>query len=56
VTAGEAFDALAWVDGIDVLEQIDSLEIEGERTLRATGETLRYLGETFGERRDARAL
>lgn len=40
VTAGESFDAIAWIDGADQPEQIDNLEIMGERKFAATGRTL----------------
>lgn len=41
VVAGETFDAIAWVDGPDAAEQIESLDIEGGDTLPSTGRTLR---------------
>jgi len=41
VTAGETFDAVAWIDGPNVVEQIESLDIEGGDTRLATGRTLR---------------
>jgi hypothetical protein len=41
VTAGKTFDALAWVDGPNDVEQIERLDIEGGDTLLATGRTLR---------------
>jgi hypothetical protein len=40
VTAGETFDAIAWIDGSDQPEQIDHLEIVGEGRLAATARTL----------------
>lgn len=47
VTAGETFDAVAWIDGPNAVEQIESLDIEGGDTLLPTGRTLRE-----GVRRD----
>lgn len=41
VTAADTFDAVAWIEGPDVLEQIESLDIEGVDTLLTTGRTLR---------------
>ncbi len=41
VTAGEAFDAVAWIDGPNAIEQIESLNVEGGDTLLATGRSLR---------------
>jgi hypothetical protein len=41
VTAGDTFDAVAWIDGPNVVEQVELLVIEGGDTLLATGRTLR---------------
>jgi hypothetical protein len=54
VTVGDAFDALAWIDGADLPEQVDSLQVEGEGRLRATRRTLRYPGGF--PHKDARAI
>jgi hypothetical protein len=40
VTAGETFDAVAWIDGPNAVEQIESLNIEGGDTLLMAGRTL----------------
>ena len=44
VTAGDTFDALAWIDSADAPEQITYLELVGERRIDATGGTLASLG------------
>jgi hypothetical protein len=44
VTAGETFDAIAWIDGADQPEQIDHLEIMGKGQLAATARTLPRYG------------
>ncbi len=41
VTAGDTFDAVAWIDGSNSVEQIESLDIEGSDMVFATGRTLR---------------
>ncbi len=41
VTAGETFDAVAWVDRPNSVEQVESLDIEGGDTLLATRRSLR---------------
>jgi hypothetical protein len=40
VTAGDTFDAIAWIDGADQPEQIHHLEIMGKGKLAATARTL----------------
>jgi hypothetical protein len=37
---GGTLDALAWIEAADVPEQVATLEIAGERPIRATGRTL----------------
>ncbi len=41
VTAGDTFDAVAWIEDPNSVEQIESLDIEGSDTIFATGRTLR---------------
>lgn len=41
VTAGDTFDAVAWIHGPSSVEQVGSLEVEGGDTLLATGRTMR---------------
>jgi hypothetical protein len=40
VVAGSWMDALAWISGPHEFEQIRSIEVEGQKCLRPTGETI----------------
>jgi hypothetical protein len=40
VTASETFDAIAWIEGPRIPEQVDTFEVGGD-TVAATGQTLR---------------
>jgi hypothetical protein len=41
VTTDDTFDAVAWIEGPNAVEQIEQLDIEGGDTRLATGRTLR---------------
>jgi hypothetical protein len=45
VTAADTFDAIAWVNGPKLVEQVDALEVHGGEEFLATGETLRGHGK-----------
>jgi hypothetical protein len=45
VTAGETFDALAWVEAADLPEQIERIELDDDGVLVATACTLAALGD-----------
>ena len=40
VTAGDTFDAIAWIDAPNAVEQIESLDIKGSDPILPTGRTL----------------
>jgi hypothetical protein len=44
VFAGQSFDALAWIDHAQAIEQVERIVVDGEIT-RATALTLRHLAE-----------
>lgn len=45
VTAGDTFDALAWIEAADNPEQVERIEVDDEAVLMATGRTLTELRE-----------
>jgi hypothetical protein len=55
VTASDTFDAIAWIDGSRLPEQVDTLEVDGQESVAATGETFRHqAGRLSRDDRDAK--